>query len=193
MATQLEVQNWLDWLIREPWLDCPNDRVQQKAQDIRLAIFDVDGVLTQGHLYLGDDGQEYKAFYARDGLGINLLQTWGIPVGIITGRSSPTVTLRMRSLGITHVFQGQLDKYQAFKQLCQQFPIIPQQVAYMGDDLNDLSVMAEVGLSAAVGDAHPLVISRADWQSRFPGGCGAVREFCELLIRTQHQLRLGKI
>jgi 3-deoxy-D-manno-octulosonate 8-phosphate phosphatase (KDO 8-P phosphatase) len=162
--------------------------ILEKAAKIRLVIFDVDGVLTDGSLYLGEDGQEYKAFYARDGMGLKMLQASGISIGIISARNSPVVTHRMRSLGIEQVFQGQSDKSVAFQQLCQQTQLQPFQVAYVGDDVNDVPVMLRAGLAIAVADAHALVVKHAHWQTQANGGRGAVREVCELIMHAQGTL-----
>ncbi|MEN8217086.1 MAG: 3-deoxy-manno-octulosonate-8-phosphatase KdsC [Pseudomonadota bacterium] len=160
----------------------------EKAALIRLVVFDVDGVLTDGSLYLGGDGQEYKAFYARDGLGMKLLQSTGVIIGVITARNSAVVTHRMQSLGVEHVFQGKLDKLSAFKQLCEQLHLEPQQVAYVGDDLIDVPVMLQAGLAIAVADAHDLVVKYAHWQTQAAGGRGAAREVCELIMQAQGTL-----
>jgi 3-deoxy-D-manno-octulosonate 8-phosphate phosphatase (KDO 8-P phosphatase) len=159
--------------------------VLEKAAQIRLVIFDVDGVLTDGSLYLGDDGQEYKAFYSRDGLGMKLLQDSGVEIGIITARSSNVVEHRMASLGIRHVYQGQKEKLPAFEGLCRKLALEAQQVAYVGDDIIDLPVMLQVGLAVAVADAHPLVARHAHWQTREVGGRGAARDVCELIMQAQ--------
>jgi len=157
----------------------------EKAALIRLVVFDIDGVLTDGSLYLGEDGQEYKAFYARDGLGLKLLQATGVIIGVITARNSGVVTHRMQSLGIEHVFQGRLDKLSAFKELCDILQLEPQQVAYVGDDLVDVPVMLKAGLAIAVADAHDVVHKYAHWQTQAAGGRGAAREVCELLMQAQ--------
>lgn len=162
--------------------------ILEKAAKIRLMVFDVDGVLTDGSLYLGEDGQEYKAFYARDGMGMVMLQTAGVPIGIISARTSPIVTYRMQSLKVPYVFQGQSDKVAAFHQLCHQLQLQPQQVAYMGDDVNDVPVMLLAGLAIAVADAHWLAAKHAQWQTRANGGRGAVREVCELIMEAQGTL-----
>jgi len=159
-----------------------------KAANIRLVVFDVDGVLTDGSLYVGADGQEYKAFYARDGMGMKMLQATGVIIGIITAKDSPVVTFRMQELGIKHVYQGQLDKLEAFHNLCDQLQLEPQQVAYVGDDINDIPVMLRVGLAIAVADAHFLVAKHAHWQTKFMGGRGAAREVCELIMQAQGTL-----
>ena len=162
--------------------------ILEKAAKIRLVVFDVDGVLTDGSLYIGEDGQEYKAFYARDGMGLKMLQASGISIGIISARNSPVVTHRMRSLGIEHVFQGQSDKLVAFQQLCQQMQLQSYQVAYVGDDVNDVPVMLQAGLAIAVADAHALVIKHSHWQTQANGGRGAAREICELIMQAQGTL-----
>jgi len=161
------------------------DQLLEKAARIRLAIFDVDGVLTDGSLYLGDDGQEYKAFNSRDGLGMKLLQSSGVEIAIITARTSQVVALRMQSLGIGHLYQGRRDKLPAFHELLQQLSLQPEQAAYVGDDLLDLPIMGRVGLAITVQDANHEVVKRAHWQTRARGGRGAAREVCELLMQAQ--------
>ncbi len=164
------------------------DEIITKAALIRLVIFDVDGVLTDGSIFIGDAGEEYKAFFSRDGLGMTMLQRSGVEIGIITGRCSQVVLHRMQSLGIEYIFQGQSDKLPAFQQLCQQLNLQPQQVAYVGDDVIDLPVMQQVGLAIAVGDAHPIVTKYTHWQTHSTGGRGAVREVCELIMQAQGKL-----
>lgn len=162
--------------------------ILEKAAQVRLMIFDVDGVLTDGRLYIGAQGEEYKAFYARDGLGMKLLQASGVELAIITGRSSPVVLHRMESLEIRYVYQGQLQKLPALLELCAQLQLSPNQVAYLGDDINDIPVLRKVGLALAVKDAHPLVLSYAAWQMQAEGGRGAAREACELIMTAQGTL-----
>jgi 3-deoxy-D-manno-octulosonate 8-phosphate phosphatase (KDO 8-P phosphatase) len=159
--------------------------VLQRATHIRMVVFDVDGVLTDGTLYLGDGGEEYKAFYSRDGLGMKLLQASGVELGIITGRSSQVVLHRMESLGIKHVFQGRTEKLPAFQQLCSEANLAPDYVAFVGDDIIDLPVIQSAGLGIAVADAHPLVVRHAHWQTEHPGGRGAARDVCELIMQAQ--------
>jgi len=161
------------------------EEIIAKAAAIRLVIFDVDGVLTDGNIFIGDGGEEYKAFFSRDGLGMTMLQKTGVKIGIITGRTSKVVLHRMQSLDIQHVFQGQTDKIPAFKQLCEELDLQAEQVAYVGDDIIDLPVMNQVGLAIAVGDAHPLVVKHSDWQTDSGGGRGAAREVCELIMQAQ--------
>ncbi len=156
--------------------------ILEKAARVKLVIFDVDGVLTDGSLYLGDDGQEYKAFHSHDGHGMKLLQKAGVSIGIITARTSKVVEHRMASLGIEHVYQGQLEKLPAFLDLAEKLDLAPEAVAYVGDDVVDLPIMVRVGLAIAVADAHPLVARHAHWQTANPGGRGAARDVCELIL-----------
>jgi 3-deoxy-D-manno-octulosonate 8-phosphate phosphatase (KDO 8-P phosphatase) len=152
-------------------------------------IFDVDGVLTDGSLFLGDDGQEYKAFHSRDGHGMKMLQSTGVKIGIITGRTSQVVKLRMDSLGVAYVFQGQLDKLPAYRRLRAELRLQANEIAYVGDDVVDLPIMREVGLAIAVQDAHPLVKQHAHWQTPTAGGRGAGRDVCELIMEAQGRLQ----
>jgi 3-deoxy-D-manno-octulosonate 8-phosphate phosphatase (KDO 8-P phosphatase) len=163
--------------------------ILEKAVAIKLVIFDVDGVLTDGGLFLGDDGQEYKAFHSRDGHGMKMLQSVGVMIGIITGRSSEVVRLRMESLGIAHLYQGQHDKLPAYLELRDKLGLRDEQVAYVGDDVVDLPIMRRVGLAIAVQDAHPFVVQHAHWQTPHGGGRGAGRDVCELLLEAQGKLQ----
>jgi 3-deoxy-D-manno-octulosonate 8-phosphate phosphatase (KDO 8-P phosphatase) len=160
-----------------------------KAQGIRLVIFDVDGVLTDGSLYLGDDGQEYKAFHSRDGHGMKMLQHSGVTIGIITGRTSEVVRIRMESLGVEHVFQGKQEKLPAYEELRDKLGLEDAQIAYVGDDVVDLPIMRRVGLAIAVNDAHPLVLQHVHWQTPHTGGRGAGRDVCEMIMEAQGSLR----
>lgn len=163
--------------------------IQEKARQIRLVIFDVDGVLTDGSLYIGDDGQEYKAFNSRDGHGIKMLQDTGVQIGIITGRTSEVVRIRMESLGIEHVYQGKRDKLPAYLELRDKLGLTDAQVAYVGDDVVDLPIMRRVGLAIAVNDAHPFVVQHAHWQTPHSGGRSAGRDVCEMLMEAQGHLQ----
>ena len=163
--------------------------ILDKAARIRLVIFDVDGVLTDGSLFFGDDGQEYKAFNSRDGHGMKMLQSHGVTVGIITGRTSKVVEHRMENLGITHVYQGQLHKVPAFEELIADVGVSADETAYVGDDVVDLPVMRRVGLAIAVQDAHPLVIKHSHWQTQHGGGRGAARDVCEMLMEAHGVLQ----
>lgn len=162
--------------------------IRERAAGIRLAIFDVDGVLTDGSLYLGDDGQEYKAFNSRDGHGMVMLGHTGVQLAVITGRSSRVVSMRMDSLGVSHVYQGCRDKLPAYEELKQTLSLPDSAIAYVGDDVVDLPVMHRAGLAVAVGDAHALVKAQAHWCTQAAGGRGAVRELCELIMDAQGTL-----
>jgi 3-deoxy-D-manno-octulosonate 8-phosphate phosphatase (KDO 8-P phosphatase) len=162
--------------------------VLDKARQIRLVIFDVDGVLTDGSLYLSDDGKEYKAFHSRDGHGMKMLRNSGVELAIITGRTSEVVKHRVADLGIQHVYQGQQDKIVAFDTLLETLGLAASQVAYVGDDVVDLPVMLRVGLAIAVQDAHHLVTKHAHWQTPNKGGRGAARDVCEMIMEAQGTL-----
>lgn len=163
--------------------------IREKAADIRLIVFDVDGVLTDGSLYIGDDGQEYKAFHSKDGHGMVMLQQSGVEIAIITGRSSEVVRIRMSSLGIQRVYQGKREKLPAYEELKQITGFSDGQIAYVGDDVVDLPVMTKVGLAIAVQDAHSLTKQHAHWVTPSDGGRGAAREACELIMDAQGTLQ----
>jgi len=163
--------------------------VLQKAREIKLVIFDVDGVLTNGGLFLGDDGQEYKAFHSRDGHGMVMLMQTGVQIGIITGRSSDVVRIRMESMGIEHVFQGHRDKIPPYEELKQKLGLDDSVIAYVGDDVVDLPIMRRAGLAIAVQDAHPFVKQHAHWQTSHGGGLGAGRDVCEMIMEAQGNLQ----
>ncbi|MCG6966645.1 MAG: 3-deoxy-manno-octulosonate-8-phosphatase KdsC [Chromatiaceae bacterium] len=162
--------------------------IQKKAAAIRLVVFDVDGVLTDGSLFIGDDGQEYKAFNSKDGHGMVMLQGSGVQIGIITGRTSEVVRIRMASLGIQHLYQGKREKLPAYQELKQATGLSDEQIAYVGDDVVDLPVMTKVGLAIAVQDAHILTKQHAHWVTPSGGGRGAAREVCELIMDAQGTL-----
>jgi len=162
--------------------------LKQRARAIKLVIFDVDGVLTDGALFLGDDGQEYKAFNSKDGHGMVMLQGTGVQIGIITGRTSEVVRIRMESLGVRYVYQGRREKLPAYEELKAATGLDDETIAYVGDDVVDLPVMRRVGLAATVADAHPLAREHADWVASNGGGRGAAREFCEFIMDAQGTL-----
>lgn len=160
----------------------------EKARRIRLLALDVDGVLSDGRLYFGNVGEELKAFFTPDGLGIKMLQAAGIEVAIITGRRSSIVDRRAGELGIERVVQGRDDKLDALNELVSQTGLSLEQVAYMGDDLPDLGAIQAAGLGMTVATGDDFVASHADWRSQRGGGLGAVREACEFILRAQHLL-----
>ena len=156
--------------------------ITEKARQIRLVIFDVDGVLTDGSLFFGDDGQEYKAFNSKDGHGIRMLLENGIEAAIITGRESSVVTHRMDNLGIPHVLQGRREKLPAYEEIKDLTGFEDSEIAYIGDDVIDLPVMKKVAFAVAVQDAHPYVKQHAHWQTPSCGGRGAARDLCEMIL-----------
>jgi 3-deoxy-D-manno-octulosonate 8-phosphate phosphatase (KDO 8-P phosphatase) len=162
--------------------------IYERAARIRLALFDVDGVLTDGRLILDDRGIEYKAFHSRDGHGMKMLQETGVKIGIITGRTSEVVRHRMESLGIVHVYQGQRNKVNAFNELKAALRLDAETIAFVGDDVVDLPVMKRAGLAIAVADAHEFVKQHAHWTCPHAGGRGAARDVCELIMRAQGTL-----
>ncbi|MDX1251625.1 MAG: 3-deoxy-manno-octulosonate-8-phosphatase KdsC [Gammaproteobacteria bacterium] len=168
--------------------------ILEKASHIKLVIFDVDGVLTDGSLYIDANGRELKVFHSRDGHGMKMLQNSGVDIAVITARTSEAVVHRMTSLNVKHVYQGQQDKLAAFSALLDKVGLGPHQVAYVGDDVIDLPVMLRVGLAIAVQDAHLLVKKHAHWQTPNPGGRGAARDVCELIMEAQGTLegQLGR-
>jgi 3-deoxy-D-manno-octulosonate 8-phosphate phosphatase (KDO 8-P phosphatase) len=163
------------------------DELTQIAAGIRLVIFDVDGVFTDGRLYFGPDGESHKVFHVRDGYGVKSLGAAGIGLAVISGRSSPAVSRRMAELGIDEVFLGNHDKVPLFEGLIERLGIEPAAVAYMGDDLPDLPVMERVGLPVAPANADPAVLNASRWRSRLEGGHGAVREFCDFLLAARRE------
>lgn len=156
-----------------------------RARAVRMIVFDIDGVLTDGSLFYGDDGQEYKAFNARDGHGIKMLRATGVEAGIITGRTSQVVLHRARNLGINHIFQGAHDKLVAFEALLREQRLTPAQIAYLGDDVVDLPILRRCGLAITVPDAPPEVSARCHLHTRAGAGRGAAREACEFIMRAQ--------
>jgi 3-deoxy-D-manno-octulosonate 8-phosphate phosphatase (KDO 8-P phosphatase) len=162
--------------------------VLDKARRIRLVVFDVDGVLTDGGIILDHEGREYKIFNSRDGHGMKMLRETGVAIAVITGRSSMAVDHRMSGLGVDHVFKGQQDKLPAFEALIGKTGIEPDCVACVGDDVVDLPLLRRAGLAIAVADAHDLVKAHAHWITANKGGHGAGREVCELIMTAQGTL-----
>ena len=159
-----------------------------RACAIRLAIFDVDGVLTDGRLYFLPDGGETKSFNTLDGQGIKMLIASGITTAIISGRQSTIVERRAQNLGIHHLYQGREDKLAVLDELLSKLQLERYQVAYLGDDLPDLPVIRRVGLGMAVANADGFVRQQAHGVTQLQGGQGAAREFCELIMRAQGTL-----
>lgn len=162
-----------------------SNEVSTRAKSIRLALFDVDGVLTDGNIYIDSSGKELKAFNVQDGHGIRMLQHYGIEVGVITGRISKALEYRMQDLKVKHVFQGCKDKFSVFQELLSALNLSEQQVSFVGDDIVDLQIMSRCGLAVAVANAHTVVKRHAHWETSAKGGQGAVREVSELLLDAQ--------
>lgn len=162
-----------------------NEALAARARNIKLIVFDVDGVMTDGSLYLCDDGQEFKAFNTQDGLGMKLLKASGVEMAIITGRTSNVVVKRAENTGVAHYFQGVDDKLEAFLKLAADLGLPHEQCAFMGDDVVDLPPMLRCGLAITVPAAPPMVKERAHYTTTRDGGRGAVREVCELLMQAQ--------
>ena len=159
--------------------------ILKRAKKIRLALFDVDGVLTDGKIYIDANGEELKVFNILDGHGIRLLQHYGIDVGIITGRSSKALEHRMQDLDVKHLYQGCTDKFDAYQRLLSDLNLDEQYASFVGDDIVDLQIMSRCGLAIAVANAHSFVKQHAHWETKATGGNGAVREVCELILEAQ--------
>ena len=164
--------------------DLPAD-ILTRAARVRLAVFDVDGTLTDGRLWYGEDGHETKVFHVHDGFGLKQLQANGVQVALITARISHPVALRAEELDIAHVYQGQGDKRACLLELLDALHLTPEQAAFTGDDLPDLPPMRIAGLAVAVADAHPWVAEQAHWHTCRKGGRGAAREVCDLILHAQ--------
>lgn len=159
-----------------------------RAKNVRLAAFDVDGILTDGRLYYTDSGEEIKAFNAQDGHGIKMLKECGVAIAIITSRTSHVVEKRARDLGIELLFQGVANKLDTMNDLLKRLGLDMQAASYMGDDVIDLPVLRRCGLAVSVPEAPAIVRQHAHYVTRLPGGCGAVREFTEWVMQAQGTL-----
>ncbi len=163
----------------------PDMDLLRRAAGVRLLILDVDGVLTDGRLHYDPDGREFKTFHVRDGFGLKRIIEAGIEVAVISGRSSGSAAGRMAELGIRHVLLGREDKSAALDELLAKLGVDAGSAACVGDDAPDLPVMRRVALPVAVADCHPSVLTVAAWQTSLPGGAGAVREVCDLLLAAR--------
>lgn len=163
-------------------------KLLERASLIQCLICDVDGVLTNGHITYSESGEELKSFNSLDGLGLKTLQSQGIHVAIITSRQSPIVTQRMQELGIEHLYQGQKQKLSCFMELKTRLDLKEQNIAYVGDDLPDLSAINAAGLGVAVANAHPIILQHAQWVTSKAGGQGAVREVCDLILTAHNKM-----
>jgi 3-deoxy-D-manno-octulosonate 8-phosphate phosphatase (KDO 8-P phosphatase) len=156
-----------------------------KINQIKLVIFDVDGVLTNGHLHVTPDGIEHKIFHVHDGLGIVMLLRTGVEVAVISGMHSDAVSNRLQKLGIKHIYLGQSQKIGIYEELLARLHLVDDQVIYVGDDLPDRPLLQRAGIGIAVANASPWVKEIADWQTTAAGGYGAVREVCDWLMQGQ--------
>ncbi|WP_321369916.1 HAD-IIIA family hydrolase [uncultured Desulfuromusa sp.] len=161
--------------------------MQEQLAKIKLLLLDVDGVLTDGRIIYDCLGNELKSFDVKDGHGLKMLQRAGIRIGIITGRSSAVVARRAEELGIEILYQGALQKLEPYGEILSILDLTDDQVAYVGDDIVDLPILNRVGFSATVADAVPDVLPLVDYVASRPGGRGAVREICDLLLRASGQ------
>jgi 3-deoxy-D-manno-octulosonate 8-phosphate phosphatase (KDO 8-P phosphatase) len=159
-----------------------------KAKKIKLLVCDVDGVFSDGRIYLGNNGEELKAFHTKDGFGIKALGASGVEVAIITGRRSEIVSTRMQALNVKHIIQGEEKKLPALQKIAHENNLAIDEIAYIGDDTPDLACIEYVGLGVAVNDAHPSVLMGADHVTFIRGGFGAVRELCDLIMLSQNTL-----
>ena len=161
--------------------------IEERAAKIKLLLMDCDGVLTDGRVWLFDNGEEQKGFHTRDGLGIELWHRAGLKSGIISGRNSSAVERRARGLGMSYVVQGVADKVQAFTEILAEAGVTNEEVAFIGDDLNDIPLMTRSGLGIAVADASLETRDAADYVTQLAGGYGAVREVIELILKAQNR------
>ncbi len=162
-----------------------NPNLIEKIKSIRCLITDVDGVLTDGSLYLDTMGNEGRTFHVHDGMGLKFLLSAGIEVAVITTSSNQIIDNRMAQLGIRHFFAGQVNKQNAFETLKQRLDLPNEAFSYIGDDLPDLPIIQQVGFGVAIANALDAVRDAADWQTKKPGGHGGVRELCDLILTTQ--------
>lgn len=159
--------------------------VQERAARIKLLLMDCDGVLTDGRIWIFENGEEQKGFHTRDGLGIDLLHRAGLRSGIISGRTSSAVETRARALGMSFIVQGHENKLKAFAETLAEAGVTNAEVAYIGDDLNDIPLLVQSGLGVAVADAAFETRERAHYVTKSSGGFGAVREVVELILKSQ--------
>jgi len=162
-----------------------DERLLTKIRGIRLLILDVDGVMTDGRIIIDDAGLESKQFDVRDGHGLKILMRYGIEVALLTGRKSRVVDHRAADLGIKEVHQGVWNKQEVFDEILKERKLTPEQTAYVGDDVVDIPLLRRVGFGVAVADACPEAVRAADYVTEHPGGRGAVREVCEVILKAQ--------
>lgn len=163
--------------------------IQARAAKIKLLIMDVDGVLTDGRIFIRDNGEEIKSFHTLDGHGLKMLQQSGVQTAIITGRDAPSVGVRVKQIGIGYYYKGIHDKKAAYNELRSAAGVEEHECAFIGDDVVDLPVMVRCGLPAAVPEAHDFVLQHAAYVTRRSAGQGAVRELCDLIMQAQDSLQ----
>lgn len=165
-----------------------DNRLENIAKKLKLFAMDVDGVLTDGKIYFSESGDHYKAFNSLDGVGVKLLKQANIEVAVITGRTSKTVERRMNELGVTHIYQGQHDKREAYEDLKAILDLKDEEIAYIGDDIPDLPLIRACGLGITVANGSEYVKEHAKWETTRSGGQGAVREACEFILKLRNEL-----
>lgn len=163
-------------------------RARERAARIKLMAFDVDGVLTDGTIWYSAEGDVMKGFSTLDGHGLRMLQMAGLELAIITGRRSGALEQRCANLGITRLYQGVEDKRAVLMTLCSELALTTAHAGYMGDDIVDLPILGVCGFAATTADGHPMVRERVDYAAQRPGGRGAVREVCDLILDAQGRL-----
>jgi 3-deoxy-D-manno-octulosonate 8-phosphate phosphatase (KDO 8-P phosphatase) len=164
-----------------------DSEIQQRAAKIKLLLMDCDGVMTDGRIFVLEAGDDQKAFYARDGLGIDLFHRAGLKTGVISGRNSTALDRRARGLGMSFIWQGNENKRQAFHETLVESGLSSEDVAFIGDDLSDIPLMRQSGFAIAVGNAAEETKEVAHYITEAKGGRGAVREVCELILKAQHK------
>lgn len=167
------------------------NQIIERAKRIKCLICDLDGVLTDGRLYIDNHFNEQKTFHIHDGVGLKLLQSAGIKAAVITGSRNAVVDHRMQQLGIIHYYKDQLNKEETYSQLKKTLDLQDENFAYIGDDIPDAPIMRQVGLSVAVANAVHQIKEIALWQTTLSGGCGAVRELCDLILNAQNKMDLA--
>jgi len=166
------------------YTELDNDFFERLA-NIKLLVCDVDGVFSDGRIYLGNDGEELKAFHTRDGYGVKALVSHGVTVAVITGRRSSIVENRMKALNVAHIIQGEENKSDALASLMQSLELSADEVATVGDDMPDTGMFTHAAVKIAVSDAHPFVAKQANWITTLPGGFGAVREISDTILQAK--------
>ncbi|BFT29267.1 3-deoxy-manno-octulosonate-8-phosphatase KdsC [Alteromonas sp. D210916BOD_24] len=162
-----------------------NDDLFDSLSKIKLLACDVDGVFSDGRIYLGNDSEELKAFHTRDGYGVKALVSHGVVVAVITGRQSRIVENRMRALNVAHIIQGEENKSEALERLMGELGVTSEEVAAVGDDMPDTGMFLHAHVKIAVADAHPFVKQQANWSTHLPGGFGAVREIADTILQAK--------